>query len=300
MSRFVLIGHPVGHSLSPVIHRAAYRALGLEHDYDLVDAPDEAAVRDLVDAVRDGRIAGANVTVPYKRVALDLADRAHPVAAGTGAANVLVREGSEVVAYNTDVLALADELIGRAAGARVAAVIGNGGAALAAVAACRSIGIGRVGVVARAWRAGAPPGDWPRAAGFRKAGATVIPWPAEPVSGRAEREHVAGDAWDTLVCSSQIIVQATSAGMVGAESGEAVRDIVPWLRLEPGTLAFDVVYNPPVTPFLQAANAAGLRSEGGLGMLVGQAARAFELWLGVEPPRGTMREAAEQALEATR
>lgn len=298
MSRFVLVGHPVGHSLSPVIHRAAYQALGVSHDYQLVDAPDEAAVRGIVDAIRRGAITGANVTVPHKRLALELADRADPLAAATGAANVLRREGSEVVAYNTDVLALADELIGRAAGARVAAVIGNGGAALAAVAACRSIGVSTVGVVARAWRAAVSPDEWPRAAAFQKAGATVMSWPAEPVSGRDEREHVAGDAWDTLVCSSQIIVQATSAGMLGVDHGEDVRDIVPWLRLAPGTLAFDVVYNPPVTPFLEAANAAGLRSEGGLGMLVGQAARALSLWLDVEPPHGTMREAAEQALRA--
>lgn len=296
MSRFVLVGHPVGHSLSPEIHRAAYRALGLDHEYDLVDAPDEAAVREIVEAVRAGRIAGANVTVPWKRVALELVDRRHPLAARTGAANVLVREGSGVVAYNTDVLALADELSGSAAGARVAAIIGSGGAALAAVAACRSIGVSTVGVTARAWLATANAADWPRAEEFRAAGANVTPWPAEPVSGRAEREHVAGDAWDTLVVGSQILVQATSAGMHGVGGGEIVRDIVPWLRLDPGTLAFDVVYNPPVTPFLEAASAAGLRSEGGLGMLVGQAARAIELWLGTEPPRAPMRQAAERAL----
>jgi len=295
MSRFVLIGHPVGHSLSPAIHRAAYRALGLSHEYDLVDAVDEAAVRGIVDELRRGRIAGANVTVPYKRLALELADRAHPLAASTGAANVLAREGSQVVAYNTDVLALADQLGERAAGARVAAVIGNGGAALAALAACRSLGVERVGVVARAWRAAERPARWPRAAEFQKAGAIVLPWPSEPVPGRA---GVAGDAWDTLVCSSQIIVQATSAGMLGVGDGGSVRDIVPWPRLGAGTLAFDVVYNPPVTPFLEAANAAAVRSEGGLGMLVGQAARTLSLWLGVEPPRGSMREAAEQALEA--
>lgn len=298
MSRFVLIGHPVGHSLSPAIHRAAYEALGVAHEYELRDAPDEAAVREIVGAIKSGRIAGANVTVPHKRLALELADRADPLAASAGAANVLSREGAEVVAYNTDVMALADELIGRSAGAHVAAVIGNGGAALAAVAACRSIGVGTVGVVARAFRAGQSPAEWPRAEQFRKAGATVMPWPSEPASGRAESDHVAGDAWETLVCSSQIVVQATSAGMLGVGNGASVRDIVPWLRLAPGTLAFDVVYNPPVTPFLEAARAAGLRAEGGLGMLVGQAARAIELWLGSEPPREPMRAAAERALRA--
>jgi shikimate dehydrogenase len=84
--------------------------------------------------------------------------------------------------------------------------------------------------------------------------------------------------------------------MHGADPGDVVRDIVPWLRLDRGVLAYDLVYNPPVTPFLEAARAAGLIVEGGLGMLVGQAALAIELWLGMAPPRDEMRRAAEHAL----
>src|SRR6478752_4341613 len=110
--RFVLIGHPVGHSLSPVIHGAAYAALGRSATYDLIDAPDDDAVRAVVEEVRAGRIRGANVTVPWKRVALASADRVDESARAVGAANVLARaDDGAVVAYNTDALGLAEELV---------------------------------------------------------------------------------------------------------------------------------------------------------------------------------------------
>lgn len=297
MSAFVLIGHPVGHSVSPAMHAAAYRALGLDHDYRAVDAPDEAAVRALLERMRRGEIQGANVTVPHKRLALELADRCDPLAQQAGAANVLVRDRlGRLSAFNTDVLALAQELSRLAPTAETAAVIGSGGAALAGVLACQRLGISRVGVVARAWRGTVPVSEWPRADDFRRLGATVIAWPENSYGVRPEQQLVAGSAWDAWITASDVIIQATTAGMLGASPGEAVRDMVPWLGLRPGALAYDVVYNPPDTPFLQAARAAGLALEGGLGMLVGQAAHAFELWLDVVPPREVMRQAAERAL----
>jgi shikimate dehydrogenase len=295
--RFVLIGHPVAHSVSPAIHHAAYEKLRIDCSYELVDAPDDVAVRSIVEALKSGEIAGANVTVPHKKLALALADRADTLARAIGAANVLVRDADGAVsAHNTDVAALAEELLRGATGARVAAVIGSGGAALAAIAACRSIGVRQVAVVSRRWRASNDPASWPGADAFRALGATITAWPERPASAREEQERVADDTWEALALSSQIVIQATSAGMHGADSGEIVRDIVPWLRLDRSVLAYDVVYNPPVTPFLEAARAAGLVVEGGLGMLVGQAALAIERWLGVAAPREQMRRAAEHAL----
>jgi shikimate dehydrogenase len=126
---------------------------------------------------------------------------------------------------------------------------------------------------------------WPGAAEFRRLGATLVAWPG-------------GDSseFDDFVLKSGIIVQATSAGMHGASPGAAVAGVVPWPRLAPGVLAYDLVYNPAETEFLRAARAHGVRALGGLGMLVGQAALAFELWLGSEPPREAMRLAAVREL----
>jgi shikimate dehydrogenase len=288
---FVLIGHPVAHSLSPAIHRAAYVELGLEeHRYVAVDCRDEEAVHDQLASLRRGEIAGANVTVPWKRLALESADEVHPSAEATGAANVLCPTGANghcrLVAHNTDVPALSEELTRYVPEPSTATIIGSGGAALAAVAACRALGTSRILVVARRFR-GDDASAWPEAAAFARRGAVPTAWPATPEGAARFRDAVAG---------SDLVVQSTSDGMSGASDGTAVRDLVPWDALAPGAFAYDVVYNPAVTPFVAAARAAGVRAESGLGMLVGQAALAVELWLGKRPDRARLRAAAEQAL----
>jgi shikimate dehydrogenase len=286
--RFVLIGHPVAHSLSPVIHGAAYRALGRSARYELIDAPDEAAVAAVVDELRAGNIRGANVTVPWKRVALALADRVDESARAVGAANVLHRaDDGAVVAYNTDALGLAEELTQLMAEARLepgsttACVLGNGGAALGAVVACQLAGVKRVHVVARRFRADVPRAQWPEAASFERLGAELVAWP-----------HTGDDSWEKLSRDAQLFVQATSAGMHGAEAGAAVADLVPFAeRARASVAAYDLVYKPEQTPFLEAARKAGQITRGGLGMLVRQAAFAIEIWWSALPPTEPMFEA---------
>lgn len=284
--RFTLFGHPVAHSISPAIHTAAYRALGLDHSYELYDVPNEEALAGAVAAVRSGDIAGANVTVPWKREALALADRAEPSAAGVGAANVLVRDAGRVVAHNTDVTALVEEIGALHSAPKRALVLGSGGASLAAVAALSALGTRAIGVSSRKWTAELDRSSWPRVGDLEKLGAEALAWNAE------------GGPLGAFALESEVIVQATSAGMHGAGSGEDVARVVPWGRLPKTSVAYDLVYNPADTPFLARARAAGLVARGGLGMLVAQAARAFELWLGVAPPREPMLEAAREALAA--
>ncbi|HEX7671554.1 MAG TPA: shikimate dehydrogenase, partial [Polyangiaceae bacterium] len=180
---FILIGHPVGHSLSPAIHHAAYAELGLSnHRYVAVDCPDEPAVRTQFDALRSGSVAGANVTVPWKRLALSLADDVDSSARETGAANVLrpsvetPKASARIVAYNTDVPALAAELRRGRPDARSALILGNGGAALAAVSACRALGIAQPVVTARKWQGDRSIG-WHQADQFEALGAVPVAWP---------------------------------------------------------------------------------------------------------------------------
>jgi shikimate dehydrogenase len=285
--RFALLGHPVGHSLSPAIHGAAYRALGLEHRYELVDVPDAAALAGAVRAVRSGELAGANVTVPWKREALVLADRADASASAVGAANVLAREAAQgVVAHNTDVGALVEELGALFPSPDRVLVLGSGGASLAAIAAARALGARGIGVAARKWTPALDRASWPHAADVERLGATPLAW--QPSAGELAAFAVRAD----------VVIQATSAGMHGASAGDEVAAVVPWSELRKTSVAYDLVYNPADTPFLARARAAGLAASGGLGMLVAQAARAFELWLGVAPPREPMLEAARVALAA--
>jgi shikimate dehydrogenase len=255
--RFAVLGDPIAHSKSPVMHAAAYRALGLDCTYEAIRAtPGDLSA--LVASLRAGAYEGFNVTVPHKRRILEHVDRVAPSAASVGAANTLVRDGGDVVAHNTDVPALAAE-IARLAPERTsndwrasnAIVLGAGGAAASAIAALET-NLGVRSVVVRARR-----GAEPLAPSFR------------------ERE--------TLT-----IVQATSAGMDGADDGAVVADAIGWSELPAGAIALDVVYAPRETAFLRAARAHGVRSANGLGMLAMQGALAFELWLGVPPPYETM------------
>lgn len=286
MSRFVLLGHPVSHSLSPVIHAAAYRALGLSHHYDAVDCPDDDALAAGISQLRRGDIAGANVTVPHKARALVHADVTDELARETEACNVLACRDGRVFAHNTDVTALSLELAQFAPGATNAVILGAGGAARAAASACARRGLRRVSVFGRRFED--QDSTAPGARALAEMGARVFAWPATPHANSALIDELA---------VADVVIQATSAGMRHGPPGQAVADLVPWERVPASALAYDVVYTPAVTPFLEAARRRGLAARGGLGMLVGQAAAALRIWLDVEPPLAAMEAAARAALE---
>ncbi|HYQ25907.1 MAG TPA: shikimate dehydrogenase [Polyangiaceae bacterium] len=289
--RFVLIGHPVAHSLSPVIHRAAYQELGLSHRYELVDCPDEAAVADVVASLRSGEIAGANVTIPWKRLALTMADLVAPSAQRVGVANVLARGADgAIVAHNTDVPALAEEFRRLSGSVRRVLVIGNGGSAPAVVTAAQDAGADRIALTARKFVSGVPEAEWPHAAEFAALGVTPLAWPESDARAKSRLREV--------IARIDLIVNCTSAGMAGADDGEKLAEIVPWEHIPQSALAYDLIYNPVATPFLQRARSSGLSAENGLGMLVAQAALAIELWLSASPPRAVLLAAAASELAA--
>ncbi|EYF05253.1 shikimate dehydrogenase [Chondromyces apiculatus] len=346
---FVLIGHPVRHSVSPVMHTAAFRALHLPHIYSAFDVPTEDDLRQIVDEVRSGVIAGANVTVPHKQRVLSMVDAVDESAASIGAANVLVRTPDRrVIAYNTDALALQDELddllkdtsppsvrgkagappapvrsspgqaSGQASSFQPAAalgvirephlqalpcprgravIIGAGGAGLAAIMACKRLGFHLISVTTRSWASSAEMLDSPSAERARALGALTAPWPVRSTPILSKASQMLKLNWSETAATADLILQATSAGMLGGPPGEDVTGIVPWDMLAPHARAYDVIYNPPVTPFLRMSGLRGLKARDGLGMVVGQAARSFTLWTGMEAPVELMRSAAEESLE---
>ena len=289
--KFALLGHPVSHSLSPVIHHEAYRQLGEQHSYGLIDAASEADVARVVSDVRSGELAGVNVTIPWKRQAFAAADRRSSLAERLGVANVLAREGQQIVAYNTDALALQDEFRRLACGSR-ALVLGSGGAVPAVVAACQAAGITDVRVTARRFLAETPQASWPGAAELERLGASPLLWPEVSAAARAEFEALSEGAG--------LVVQCTSAGMQGADSGEPIARLVPWSKLAGDALAYDLIYAPLETPFLRVAREAGRRTAHGLHMLVGQAQLAIEIWLGRRPAAEPLLAAALAELDARR
>ncbi len=290
--RFAVIGNPIAHSKSPLLHGAAYAALGLPHVYEKL-ATTELELPERVAALRAGTWAGLNVTVPHKTNVLALVDEIDPSARTTGAANTLVRAPSGVVrAHNTDAPALVEELA-RLTGSRdafrgrSALVLGSGGAARAAIFALGSLGVGHV--VVRARRARPELAGILEAASADGARASIS---FERLDGRIPEAAIPEERSDLIA-----IVQATTAGMDGAPApGDVVSEAIAWSTVPPDCVAYDVVYAPPRTPFLGRAAARGLAHDGGIGMLARQGALAFELWLGIAAPFDVMLAALVKSL----
>ena len=254
-----VIGDPVRHSLSPVVHNAAFAALGLDWTYLAFPVPAGRAA-DAVAAMRVLGIEGLSVTMPHKADIVASLGRCTATAAALGAVNCVVREGTELVGHNTDGAGFVDSLRvdeGVDVAGRRAVVVGAGGAARAVIRALADAGVAEVVVVNRS--------------ADRAAVAVGL---AGPI-GRI------GTVQD--VTTADLVVNATSLGM-----GADTRLPVPAGLLGPGQVVVDLVYQPVRTPLVEAAEAAGAHAVGGVGMLVHQAAHAFRLWTGAEPPIASM------------
>ncbi|MEU1840686.1 shikimate dehydrogenase [Micromonospora chersina] len=263
-----VVGRPIAHSLSPVIHNAGYAAAGLTGwSYTRIEcAADELA--GLV-AGLGPEWAGLSVTMPGKEAALALADEVSPVAAAVGAANTLVRRPDGTwYADNTDVAGMVDVLTaaGCASGATVT-VLGAGGTARAAVAAAARIGAAEVTVVARRPEAVHELCPMAEAVGVPLVGA---PWDGDPAHARAD-----------------LVVSTVPKGVA-----DPLAENFDW---RPATVFFDVVYDPWPTPLAAAALAAGCRVVSGLDLLLAQAVGQFEHFTGVAAPREAMRAALAEA-----
>ena len=265
-----VVGHPVRHSLSPVIHNAWIEAAGLDAVY-LAFAPPRGGFAPLVDGLRGGTVLGLNVTLPFKEEALTLADEASPAAASAGAANLLLlAENGSIRADNTDGIGLIAALEGAgfnpAAGRCV--VLGAGGAARGAVLALLEAGAPEVAVLNRT-RA--------RVDALAALDARVS---AHDWTDRAPLEGAAA------------LINATSLGMIGQPPLEIELNAVPRQAV-----VMDMVYKPLKTELLVAAERRGHRIADGLGMLIGQAAPSFRAMFGQAPPAGVdVRALCEKAL----
>jgi shikimate dehydrogenase len=278
---FGLIGWPVGHSLSPAVHNAAAAALGLNWTYVPLPTPPER----LGDALRGLpalAFRGVNVTVPYKETVLPHLSAIYPAAGVIGAVNTIVVSSGRLTGFNTDWSGFLADLESQrlALFGRECLVLGAGGSARAVVYALLRRG-GRVTILARR-----PEQAERLAAGMRRAfpEATVF----------------AGDLSETTIAAAHleapIIVNTTPLGMAGMNAGHS-----PWPEEAPfpaGAFVYDLIYNPARTPLIAQAEAAGLRAANGLGMLVQQAAEAFEVITGYRPDPAVMRAAADRGLMA--
>lgn len=254
---FAVIGHPIGHSLSPRMHGPALAAKGGVYlAFDVVPEHLSEALQGLFVL----GFGGVNVTLPHKEEALRLARAESPAARAIGAANTLARRPDGWFADNTDAEGFLRSLPRQAF--RAALVLGAGGAARAVVYALKEARIPLRLTARRRERAELL---------ARRFDVELVPW--------ERREEVAFD----------LLVNATSAG-------QRPEDEVPFTAFRcalPGALVYDLIYNPPETTFLRLAREAGLATQNGLEMLVQQAVLAWRLWFGHDGPAEAFRDALQ-------
>jgi shikimate dehydrogenase len=252
-----LIGWPAAHSRSPLIHHSWLRKLGIEGGYTIESVPPEDVAEFITHLSHHGFV-GANVTIPHKERALLLSvpdERARAV----GAANTLWYDGGTLRSTNTDIEGFINNLDASAPGwdaATDALVLGAGGSSRAVIFGLIERGIARVHLANRTMERAQALAD--------QFGAQIIPVPWEAI----------GDVLPRV----GLLVNTTSLGMKGQPPLAIDAGLLP-----PHAVVADLVYVPLQTPLLAAAQARGLKTADGLGMLLHQAVRGFELWFGQRP-----------------
>ncbi|MBD2502696.1 shikimate dehydrogenase [Anabaena azotica] len=276
-----VIGHPVEHSLSPVMHNAALAQLGLDYVYlPFPIAPDNLEVA--IAGLASIGVEGFSVTIPHKQAIIPLLDEISPIAQAIGAVNTVTRRDNQWVGTNTDIEGFISPLqttYKQDWSQKTAVILGNGGAARAVVAGCHQLGFAEIHVVGR---------NVQRLEEFRHS------WENSPIG-----ENLQVHSWDhlaKLIPQANLLVNTTPIGMYpkideSPLSSEALTD------LPAGAIAYDLIYIPQPTQFLQKAQQQGAIAIDGLEMLVQQGVAALKIWLQQDNiPVDVMRQALKKQL----
>lgn len=274
MKQLFVIGDPVAHSLSPLLHQTMIDQTGAAYRYDVRTVrPEELPA--FVRWAKDGGCAGFNVTMPHKEAILPLLDEVDTTAASCGAVNtVCIREG-RAIGHNTDGTGFLDSLAGQGfyPQGRTVLLLGAGGAAKAVGHALATAGAGRVIVCARRLE---------RAAAL-----------AAQLPGCGEGIVLAQDAIQQAAAACDLLVNATPLGMAGSPAFARL-DFLQ--AMPPHAVVYDLVYHPRRTAVLEAAARQGLRTVGGIDLLIRQAVRAFTFFTGETPDTAALYDALREPL----
>lgn len=274
MKQLFVIGDPVAHSLSPLLHQAMLDQTGAAYRYDVRTVrPEELPA--FVRWAKDGGCAGFNVTMPHKEAILPLLDEVDTTAASCGAVNtVCIREG-RAIGHNTDGTGFLDNLAGQGfyPQGRTVLLLGAGGAAKAVGHALATAGAGRIIVCARRLE---------RAAAL-----------AAQLPGCGEGIVLAQDAIQQAAAACDLLVNATPLGMAGSPAFARL-DFLQ--AMPPHAVVYDLVYHPRRTALLEAAARQGLRTVGGIDLLIRQAVRAFTFFTGETPDTAALYDALREPL----
>jgi len=275
-----LIGWPLSHSVSPILHRAALESVGLKGDYSLfpVDPAEIGNIETLLEELRGGNLSGLNITIPYKQEVAKLVDKLTPIAEEIGAVNTVYLKDDLLVGDNTDCLGFKKDLLAKS-GLDVnkkgtVIVLGSGGAARAVVWLFLEM-------------------SWNITIASRNLAKATIWTEKLAKNQKLNLVHLDAESLNLYLDKASLIVNTTPVGMFPEI------DFTPWpneLKFPSEAFVYDVIYNPQKTRLITSAEKAGLKTASGLGMLVEQAALAFEIWTNRIPSREMMFAAAQDEM----
>ncbi|HEY9803785.1 MAG TPA: shikimate dehydrogenase [Leptolyngbyaceae cyanobacterium] len=276
-----VIGYPVEHSLSPVMHNAALAQLRLDYVYlPFPIAPDNLEVA--IAGLATIGVEGFSVTIPHKQAIIPLLDEISPIAQAIGAVNTVTRRGNQWVGTNTDIEGFISPLQTTHKqdwSQKTAVILGNGGAARAVVAGCHQLGFAEIHVVGR---------NVQRLEEFRHS------WENSPIG-----ENLQVHSWDhlaKLIPQANLLVNTTPIGMY-PKIDDSPLSTEELADLPAGAIAYDLIYIPQPTQFLQKAQQQGAIAIDGLEMLVQQGVAALKIWLQQDNiPVDVMRQALKKQL----
>ena len=278
MRHFAVIGHPIGHSLSPLMHNTAFKLLGLDCEYEMLDI-EPTSLKQATERFREQKWGGFNVTVPHKEAIIPLIDVIVPEAQAVGAVNTVVRRDNSLIGYNTDILGVERSLRldRKKIEGKMCTIMGSGGAA-------RSVVHVLIHIIK------------PKAITF----SALFPEQAHALiksigtnNVKFNVIHCTDAALENAIKDSILIVNASTMGMFPHVLDSPLPN-QRWLSSQ--HIVFDLVYRPLRTRLLSDAQATGAKIIDGLEMFIHQGAAAFQLWTGREMPLEQIRKVLEDKL----
>ena len=266
-----LLGSPVAHSISPLMHNEAFQLLDLDYTYLCFEVNEETLTA-AVDGLKACGIRGFNLTMPNKNKIVELLDELSPAARLIGAVNTVVNDDGHLTGYNTDGVGYMQAVkdAGYDITGKTITIMGAGGAATAICAQAALDGVEKIHIFARETSR-----FWDRTQKLAENINSTLPCKA------VLHENKDTAALAQAISESALLLNATSVGMAPNTEGTIIEDTSLY---HPDLIVSDVIYNPRETRFLKEAREAGCRTFNGMYMLLYQGAEAFRLWTGKEMP----------------
>lgn len=277
MLKFAILGYPIGHSVSPQIHKAGFASLGIDADYEILETAPENLI-ERIDFLKKEGYAGVNVTIPLKVKIAMFVEEVDKNADLAGAINTIkINADKSLSGFNTDITGFKSALTCPLQGKEVT-ILGTGGAARAVTVACTELGVKKVNFYTR---------NIPNALEFVKFFRELAP----------QIEFTLNQI-ETLkeLPTTDLLVNTTPIGMKGHSADSTPVNKKVLTTLPKHAVVYDIVYNPTETILLEDAHHLGFQTISGLDMLVAQAVAAQKIWFGATPDFEKMKLAGERAL----